>query len=143
MNIRLGSLSDLTEIIQIENEVFKNYCWNYNIIKNELISAKDRETFVITDHEKIIGYLMIRKFKNQIDILNFAISKFFQKQGAGWKLLNYFLESLPKMTQVTLEVKQGNKKAINLYKKAGFYKVGFRKKYYRDGSGALIMKFMK
>tara|TARA_B100001250_G_scaffold405004_1_gene421780 strand:- start:471 stop:902 length:432 start_codon:yes stop_codon:yes gene_type:complete len=143
MNIRTGTLSDLTKIVQIENQVFKNSHWSLNIIRDELMPSKDRETLVITDHENIIGYLMIRKFKNQIDILNFAINKFFQTKGIGWKLLNHFLETLPKMTQVTLEVKQGNKKAINLYHKAGFYNVGFRKRYYRDGSDALIMKFMK
>mgnify|MGYP001273914425 CR=1 FL=1 len=143
MNIRLGTLSDLTKIVQIENQVFKNSSWNYNAIRDELTPGKGKRTLVITYQKNIIGYLMIRKFKNQSDILNFAINTIFQTKGIGWKLLSYFLETLPKMDQVTLEVKQGNKKAINLYHKAGFNKTGFRKRYYRDGSDALIMEFIK
>ncbi len=143
MNIRLGTLSDLTKIVQIENKVFTNSCWAYNIIKDELIPGKDRKTLVITEDGNIIGYLMIRKFENQIDILNFAINKVHQRKGVGWKLLSHFLESLPKLTEVTLEVRQGNQQAINLYKKAGFNKIGYRKKYYSDGSDALMMKFMR
>ena len=143
MNIRLGTLSDFAKIIQIENQVFKNSSWHHTHLREELISGNDRRTLVIEDSEVIIGYLMVRKFENQIDILNFAVDKFFQGKGIGWKLLTYFLESLPLITEVTLEVKQNNKKAINLYSKAGFLKIGSRKRYYRDGSDALIMKYIK
>ena len=70
MNIRLGTLSDFSKIIQIENQVFKNSSWHYTHLREELISGNDRRTLVIEDFEVIIGYLMVRKFENQIDILN-------------------------------------------------------------------------
>jgi ribosomal-protein-alanine N-acetyltransferase len=41
--------------------------------------------------------------------------------------------------EVVLEVKVHNEKAINLYKKNGFAPVGLRRKYYADGSDALLM----
>ena len=143
MNIRFGTVSDLAKIIQIENQVFKNSSWSRTHLIEELILGDDRGTLVVEDYEVIIGYLMARKFENQIDILNFAVEKTFQGKGIGWKLLTYFLEPLPMITQVTLEVNQNNKKAINLYSKAGFLKIGSRKRYYRDGSDALIMKYIK
>ncbi len=142
MRIRTAIISDLTKIAKIEKQVFTDSPWNYNLIRDELVSKKDRETLVITDYENIIGYLMIRKSKNMIEILKFAIDKVFQEKGVGWRLFSYFLDSLPVMTEVILEVDQENKKAINLYRKAGFFKIGLRKKYYNDGSDALVMKFI-
>ena len=77
------------------------------------------------------------------ELLNsFYPEKVFQEKGVGWRLFSYFLDSLPVMTEVILEVDQENKKAINLYRKAGFFKIGLRKKYYNDGSDALVMKFI-
>tara|TARA_B100000029_G_scaffold475779_1_gene519348 strand:+ start:2723 stop:3154 length:432 start_codon:yes stop_codon:yes gene_type:complete len=142
MRIRTAIISDLAKIAKIEKQVFTDSPWNYNLIRDELVSKKDRETLVITDYENIIGYLMIRKSKNMIEILKFAIDKVFQEKGVGWRLFSYFLDSLPVMTEVILEVDQENKKAINLYRKAGFFKIGLRKKYYNDGSDALVMKFI-
>ena len=142
MRIRTAIISDLAKIAKIEKQVFTDSPWNYNLIRDELVSKKDRETLVITDYENIIGYLMTRKSKNMIEILKFAIDKVFQEKGVGWRLFSYFLDSLPVMTEVILEVDQENKKAINLYRKAGFFKIGLRKKYYNDGSDALVMKFI-
>ena len=142
MRIRTAIISDLTKIAKIEKQVFTDSPWNHNLIRDELVSKKDRETLVITDYENIIGYLMIRKSKNMIEILKFAIDKVFQEKGVGWRLFSYFLDSLPVMTEVILEVNQENKKAIYLYRKAGFFKIGLRKKYYNDGSDALVMKFI-
>ncbi len=142
MRIRTAIISDLTKIAKIEKQVFTDSPWNHNLIRDELVSKKDRETLVITDYENIIGYLMTRKSKNMIEILKFAIDKVFQEKGVGWRLFSYFLDSLPVMTEVILEVDQENKKAINLYRKAGFFKIGLRKKYYNDGSDALVMKFI-
>ena len=142
MRIRTAIISDLAKIAKIEKQVFTDSPWNYNLIRDELVSKKDRETLVITDYENIIGYLMIRKSKNMIEIIKFAIDKVFQEKGVGWQLFSYFLDSLPVMTEVILEVDQENKKAINLYRKAGFFKIGLRKKYYNDGSDALVMKFI-
>lgn len=142
MRIRTAIISDLAKIAKIEKQVFTDSPWNHNLIRDELVSKKDRETLVITDYENIIGYLMTRKSKNMIEILKFAIDKVFQEKGVGWRLFSYFLDSLPVMTEVILEVDQENKKAINLYRKAGFFKIGLRKKYYNDGSDALVMKFI-
>jgi hypothetical protein len=41
--------------------------------------------------------------------------------------------------EVTLEVKAHNSRAIGLYRKHGFVDVGLRRKYYADGSDALLM----
>jgi ribosomal-protein-alanine N-acetyltransferase len=41
--------------------------------------------------------------------------------------------------EITLEVKAHNTRAIGLYMKHGFVDVGLRRKYYADGSDALLM----
>jgi ribosomal-protein-alanine N-acetyltransferase len=41
--------------------------------------------------------------------------------------------------EAVLEVKAHNTRAIGLYKKHGFVDVGLRRKYYADGSDALLL----
>lgn len=41
--------------------------------------------------------------------------------------------------EVVLEVKAHNTRAIGLYRRHGFADVGLRRKYYADGSDALLM----
>ena len=43
------------------------------------------------------------------------------------------------MQYVTLEVRENNEPAKNLYRSLGFIKVGVRKKYYENQTDALIM----
>ena len=44
---------------------------------------------------------------------------------------------------ITLEVKESNKSAINFYLKNGFIEVARREKYYQDEDGILMIKEMK
>lgn len=45
----------------------------------------------------------------------------------------------PEGVAAVLEVKACNKRAIKLYEKHGFHPVGLRRKYYADGSDAVLM----
>ena len=62
-------------------------------------------------------------------------------RGIGDKLLNYLIEKYKDsdIKNITLEVKEDNIIAINLYKKYGFKKVSTREKYY-DGINGLLME---
>ena len=53
--------------------------------------------------------------------------------------MKYFINLINK--PIILEVSDKNMVAINLYKKLGFKKIGFRENYYAD-SNAIIMKLV-
>ena len=66
----------------------------------------------------------------------------YQNKKIATKLLEYMFNDLKShdVESITLEVKITNEKAINLYKKFGFTKIGIRKGYYKGIDGILMEK---
>ncbi len=70
------------------------------------------------------------------DILNIGIDPDFKRQGHGTGLLIHLIEELRKrhIGEIFLEVRAGNKSAIQFYKRQGFEKISVRKNYYTKNS---------
>lgn len=137
--IRKGCYKDLQSILFIEAHIFKKEQWSRNMLEKELVSSHDRISWVATYNKDILGYLMIRYLKNEINILNMAVTHLFQGIGIGRSLINQMIKHFPNHSSIFLEVKKGNFPAINLYSSIGFKQVGLRRKYYQDGKDAILM----
>ena len=140
---RKGDLLDLEQIYALEKMVFKKEAWTIEMLKIELLYTNNSETLIIEENRLILGYFIYRKLSSEYHILNFGVSPLRQKEGIGGVILKDFLNDLENISTVFLEVKKSNFLAINLYKKIGFKVYGERKKYYRDGSSALLMSYVK
>ena len=140
---RRGNLLDLEQIYALEKMVFKNEAWTKNMLKIELLCRHNSEIFIIEENRSILGYFIYRKLVSEYHILNIGVSPLRQKEGIGGLLLKDFLNDLENNSTVFLEVKKSNFPAIKLYKKNGFKVFGERKKYYKDGSSALLMNYVK
>ena len=70
------------------------------------------------------------------DILNIGIDPDFKRQGYGTALLDHLIKELKKRNigEIFLEVRAGNKSAVQFYKKQGFKKISVRKNYYTKNS---------
>ncbi|MBT3180726.1 MAG: ribosomal protein S18-alanine N-acetyltransferase [Candidatus Marinimicrobia bacterium] len=139
MIIRASNENDITRIFQIEKSVFLESAWFRKMIVNELLKKSDRYTWIIENEKELIGYCMIRFGPGEVHLINMAIAPSFQQKGLGRKLLQYFLNNIPKDSSVFLEVKRGNLPGINLYLDAGFEDIAIREKYYENGEDAIVM----
>ena len=76
------------------------------------------------------------------EILNFDVSKEFQNMGFGSLMLDFFINLCLSVhvKSLTLEVRESNIKAIELYKKYDLKEVSIRKNYYSNGDNALLME---
>ena len=85
---------------------------------------------------KTVGYLIALLALDTADILNIGIDPDFKRQGYGTSLLNHLIEDLRKrhIDEILLEVRTGNKSAIQFYKRQGFEKISVRKNYYTKNS---------
>ena len=143
MIIRASEKGDLAKILQIEKNVFPNSAWTRRMIANELSLKKDRKTWVIDSKKELVGYCMLRYGPNEVHLVNMAVDRFLQKMGIGKKLVNHFLNNIPKDYSAYLEVKRGNFPAIKLYLNAGFKDIAIREGYYPDGEDAIVMCLKK
>ena len=98
--------------------------------------------YVATFNDLVIGYLSCWMVEDTVDIINVVIDKNYQHFGYGQALFSKMEEEakLSGCTNVMLEVKETNDRAINFYLKQGYEVISMRKNYYQDHTNALIMK---
>ncbi|MDY6059110.1 MAG: ribosomal protein S18-alanine N-acetyltransferase, partial [Candidatus Fimenecus sp.] len=78
------------------------------------------------------GYIGSFNVVGEISITNVAVGEKFRKKGVATRLLEH-LEKVSREKNaefITLEVRESNENAIDLYRKCGFSEVGLRKKFY-------------
>ena len=140
MIVREMKISDLEEIVDIENSLYKSP-WNLNQYKYEIEENEFSYTYVLENDGIIIGYYGFWVMFDNVDITKVSIRKEFQGMKLGHILMKDLLSrvNLLNIVRINLEVRVDNFKAINLYKKYGFKEICVRKDYYGKGEDALIL----
>tara|TARA_A100001035_G_C27551190_1_gene394185 strand:+ start:215 stop:655 length:441 start_codon:yes stop_codon:yes gene_type:complete len=88
----------------------------------------------------VIGICVFQVVLDEAHINFFVVNKKFRKKGFGSYLMVYLIQECKKLNikKLLLEVSHENVTAENFYNRFDFYTVGIRKKYYKDGSDALL-----
>lgn len=116
--------------------------WSYESIEQDVLHHDIAKYYVATIDVKVVGYIGFWYVEDEAHIVTFAISEDFRKLGIGKELLEFGIREMKKLdiTGFTLEVRESNMAAYNLYNKCNFIKKGIRKKYYSDtNEDAIIM----
>ena len=130
---RLTSI-EIPSVLFIE-EQNSDYPWT-QLQFTTSIENSNNLSYCLSLKGKTIGYLIAMLTLDTADILNIGIESNFKRQGHGTALLNHFIGDLRKrnISEILLEVRAGNKSAIQFYKKQGFEKISVRKNYYMKNS---------
>ncbi|MCW7495134.1 GNAT family N-acetyltransferase [Leptospira levettii] len=131
---RLGEVH-LPEILTWEKLCFPGEEWTDKMIQTHL---EFHVAFGIGD-QNIQCYALVCETPWEIEIFRIATLPNFRKLGLAKQLLEHLFKEFPKK-EFFLEVKESNEPAIKLYSSVGFNELERRKKYYPDGSTAVLMK---
>eukprot|EP00879_Flechtneria_rotunda_P022773 GHRR01024050.1.p1 GENE.GHRR01024050.1~~GHRR01024050.1.p1 ORF type:complete len:253 (+),score=49.10 GHRR01024050.1:767-1525(+) len=132
-----ADVAKLAEVEQFCSEFSAN--WSAASIQEEL--SKDIALMLVaadTRTNQAAGYIVGWIIADELQVLELAVHPLHQSKGIGTALLTSLMEQ-SRCDQAILEVKAHNVRAIQLYKRLGFVKVGVRRKYYEDGSDASLM----
>ncbi|HHW66409.1 ribosomal protein S18-alanine N-acetyltransferase [Defluviitalea raffinosedens] len=136
----------IPQIYEIEKSCF-TIPWSKDAFEKELKENPLAYYIVAESKGNILGYAGMWKIADEGHITNIAVHPDFQHQGVGTLLMQGIIEEAQRnhFIGLTLEVRESNIKAQNLYKKFGFVNEGIRKGYYQDtGENAVIMwKYFK
>ena len=113
--------------------------WSKKQWSNELKKEGTR-VFGLILTNIVIGICVFQVVLDEAHINFFVVNKKFRKKGFGSYLMVYLIQKCKKLNikKLLLEVSHENVTAENFYNRFDFYTVGIRKKYYKDGSDALI-----
>lgn len=141
--VRAADRSDWDRIVLIEALAFERASWGGKSVREGLSTALVN-AFVVcrTVGELPDGFALWRSMGDEAEILSIAVAPDRRRGGMGRALLDEILISAASegMRSLYLEVDAGNTAARALYDHAGFQRVGLRKKYYRNGADALVLR---
>ncbi|KPL04551.1 MAG: hypothetical protein AMJ90_00460 [candidate division Zixibacteria bacterium SM23_73_2] len=129
--IKRMALEDLDEVVKIENQSFSDP-WKREFFSEE-INNDFASPLVAKLDQNVVGYACLWIFFGELQIANIAVEKDFRRKGIGTKILERITDYARDKSclKITLDVRESNQGAIDLYNKFGFKIVGRRKKYYR------------
>lgn len=153
-SMRRMTEADIPAVSALENRLFPIDAWPLQMFHDELSQPETREYWVVEieappsedaaaqESRAIVGYAGLMCIEPIADVQTIAVVPEHEGQGLGTALLRRLIASARERGahDVLLEVREDNPRAQALYVRHGFEQIHVRKKYYRDGVDALIMR---
>lgn len=135
---------DYNSIMEIENLCFVSP-WTLDQLIGEIKENMFSNIFVLEESvngiNKVVGYYDYWITFDSATIAQIAVHPTYQSKHLGSLMLKEIIDDCyaKKVSNITLEVRENNVKAQNLYKKYGFQVVTVKPHYYDNGDNALYM----
>ena len=115
--------------------------WNIKQWEKEL-RKKYVYAFACFTNFRIVGICVFQKIFCNAELTYLSIHPTFKRRGLGKKLLKETIRQCESFAieKIQLEVSDKNYDALSFYHSFGFETIGIRKKYYKDGSNALLQE---
>ncbi|MDD5297078.1 MAG: ribosomal protein S18-alanine N-acetyltransferase [Rhodocyclaceae bacterium] len=107
--------------------------------------AAGHEAWIACVSGELAGYAVVMQALDEVELLDIAVLKAWQRQGLGCALLDFLLGRARQAGARTmfLEVRASNQAGLALYRGTGFSEVGRRRGYYPAHQGredAVVMR---
>lgn len=123
----------IDELVELENQCFSDP-WSATMFIGDLQSEYTCYFGTFDENGDLIGYAGMWMSVDSGEITNVAVHPDYRRNGIASSLIDNLIQvcKVNKLSSITLEVRESNCKAISLYNKLGFKKVGLRKNYYKN-----------
>jgi ribosomal-protein-alanine N-acetyltransferase len=139
IQIRRLTYADLPQVISIERRAFPTP-WSLAMFVLELSKPGGVCLAALRD-DRIVAYCICSRYDIVWHLMNIAVDPDHRREGLATALLTELVHRVGgEQARLTLEVRESNHGAIDLYARFGFLAAGIRRRYYQDnGEDALIM----
>lgn len=131
------------EFASLEARIFGSASWGRDSVIEGLQASAAKALIVRRRIDAALGgFAMWRTLGAEAEVLSLGVTPPCRGAGASDALLSSMLENATALglTAMFLEVGVSNRPALALYERHGFAPVGERRRYYRDGENALVLK---
>lgn len=138
--IRQMTAMDLEQVAGLEQTCFSQP-WSYTLLKQCLSTTYDA-CFVAVAGEQVKGYGVLRILAEEGEIQRIAVWPEYRQSGLGKELMDAMVTyaTANETFSLSLEVRESNLAARNLYESYGFNRTAIRKNYYHNPEeDAIIM----
>lgn len=142
-SVRAAKLSDAEIIVDIEARAFASASWGAAAVADGLTAPQVSALVAFPpDAREAAGFAFWRSLGEEAEILSIGVAPRMRRRGGARALLDAIVERARDegVRKIFLEVDVANVAAALLYESAGFERIGRRKRYYRNGGDALVMR---
>ncbi|MFI7441025.1 ribosomal protein S18-alanine N-acetyltransferase [Nonomuraea indica] len=135
--------ADLPAVMAIERATFPLDAWSEGMMRGELDEQPRTRHYVVAVVDgEIVGYAGLAAAADQADVQTIAVLETHQGTGIGGAMLAELLGEARRRgaREVFLEVRSDNPRARAVYEHFGFEEIGTRRRYYDDGTDAIMMR---
>lgn len=138
-HIKIATKENIADILAIEQTCFSTPWTEQGIA--ESIDNANTILYVAYVDDAVAGYMGVQIFSGEGYVTNVATLPKYRRMGVAKALIQEVLKN--DMEFLTLEVRESNIPAINLYSSLGFVEVGKRPRFYREPTedAVLMTKF--
>jgi ribosomal-protein-alanine acetyltransferase len=125
----------------LEAALFGVDAWSQAAVLGEL-DGPGREAVVAVEGDEVVGYAITLRSADLVDLQRIAVSPDHRRQGLARRLLEQVLDRARDegADRMLLEVSASNTAALAFYAAADFVEIDRRRRYYRDGTDAVVMR---
>ncbi|MER7505674.1 ribosomal protein S18-alanine N-acetyltransferase [Nonomuraea pusilla] len=135
--------ADLPEVMAIERAMFPLDAWSEGMMRGELADQPRTRHYVVAVADgRIVAYAGLACAADQADVQTIAVLREHQGTGVGGAMLTELLAEARRRgaREIFLEVRADNAQARGVYQHFGFEEIGIRRRYYDDGTDAIMMR---
>ena len=106
----------------------------------DLSRRNDREEIAVYEYDgTVVGFVQYMVLYEVLELLYIVIDEKYRKNGFGSQIVQ-FLEEIPGVERIILEVRKSNSSGVEFYKKNGVTVLREIKNYYDNGEDAYSME---
>lgn len=141
MIVRVATPEDIPVIARLEERLFAADAWSLPTVVAE-ISGGDRFAVVAVEGDHLLGYAVTMRSADVVDLQRIGVHPAHQRHGVARALLGRSVLQARETgaDAMLLEVSVGSEPGLAFYAAAGFEGIDRRRRYYRDGSDALVLR---
>ena len=132
MNLRPATEADLHALATLEQDLFGHDAWSRGSVAAEVSAGR----VLVADDDGLAGYVVTLAAGDALDLMRIGVRRDRRRRG----LAHALLAAAATGDRVLLEVSERNTGAIAFYSAEGFTEIARRRRYYRDGSAAVVME---
>ncbi len=140
LRITRASIASAKRIATLQAAAFAE-AWGDGFVTS-LMHLPGTVAYIAETDDGLLGFVLARAIGGEAEIISIAVDKLARGQGVGGTLLGHALAAAAAAgaREIHLEVAVANVAALALYAQAGFKESGIRRRYYADGSDALVLR---
>jgi ribosomal-protein-alanine N-acetyltransferase len=141
--LRAAVPGDVAAVHALEEQLFGSDAWSAAVVADALAApSAGRHAVVAEAGDRVVGYAVLRVAGDVADLDRIAVDPGHRRDGLATALLRAVGDASREAgaDRLLLEVSEGNTGARAFYAARGAVELDRRRRYYRDGSDALVLQ---